>query len=334
MSSQRTERGTPETTPETTPGTTPGSTPGSAQGAGRGAGEDRIITRGERIMNLVNQVEGPSEPPPELMVRPRRTLVRLVKDAWGSRQIAVSLAERNLRVRYKQSLLGIAWALLTPLALTGVLWFAFTRLGRLDTGGIPYPIFVLSALIGWTFFTASISTAATSVIADKALLNKCAFARSVFPIASVAVAGFDALVSMVPLVLLLVILAVPIKATVVWAPLLLVILVVATFSWALLLSSVTVYVRDVRLILPVVIQVGMFLTPVAYSLDVIPDRWHPWYALVNPVGACLDMLRSAVLIGDAPPPEVLLPAAGGALVMLIVCAAVFQRLEGDMADVA
>jgi ABC-2 type transport system permease protein/lipopolysaccharide transport system permease protein len=259
----------------------------------------------------------------------------MLHSLWQARQIIRTITERNLRVRYKQSFLGFAWALLTPVGLLVGIIIVFNRVAGIDAGGgVPYPLFAYVGLLAWSFFSAGTSQGGNSVVNDKALLNKSRFPREVFPLSGVAVASVDTVMALVPLGILFVLEG---RAPAVTTPLAVVpILVLLAFTTgvALGLSAVIVYLRDVRLALPVLLQIGLFATPVAYGLDVVPAWGRMAYCFANPVAPVIDALRRTVLEGEMPRWDYLAAGSVSASVVLVGGYLLFKRLDGNFADVA
>ncbi|NYI07459.1 ABC transporter permease [Allostreptomyces psammosilenae] len=273
-------------------------------------------------------------PPPHTRFRRRITLAGTARELWGARELVRALAERDLRARYKQAVLGVGWAVMTPLLLMTVFTLVFSRVARVDTDGVPYPLFAYLGLISWTFFMTSVNQGAMSLATNLSLLNKVYCPREVFPIATLLVAGVDMLISLGVLALLFAVLTTAPAVTSLWAPLLLLIQIAFTLGVALILSVLVVYLRDVRHLLPVVMQIGLFATPVAYRLDSVPEAWRLPYVAVNPLGGVIDGYRSAVLYGHAPDAALTTTAAAGALTVLVLGYLLFKKLETGIADVA
>jgi ABC-2 type transport system permease protein/lipopolysaccharide transport system permease protein len=273
-------------------------------------------------------------PPPELRFRRRIGPLRAVRAVWKARELVRTLAEREVRARYKQALLGLAWALITPLALMVVFTLFFNRVARVQTGGVPYPLFAYLGLLPWTFFSTSVSQGGQSLIQNIPLLNKVAFPREVFPMASVTVAGLDSAVALVALGGLFVVYTFTPQLTSVWVPLLLLVQVAFTLGVTLIVSAVVVYLRDLRHALPVLLQVALFATPVAYGIDFIPGSIRTLYVVLNPLAAVIDGYRRTVLLGLGPDWNLLAPAMVSAFVMLVLGYLLFKRMEAGFADVA
>jgi ABC-2 type transport system permease protein/lipopolysaccharide transport system permease protein len=278
--------------------------------------------------------EPPAAPLPTWRYRRRYRAWALARAAWGSRALIWTLAEREIRVRYKQAVLGFAWAVVTPLILMAAFTVFFSRAAKLDTGPIPYPLFAFVGLIPWAFFSTSVAQGGLSLIANVPLLNKVSCPREVFPLASVSVAGLDSLISIGVLGLLFVWFGFSPPATIVWVPLILAVQVAFTIGVTLLVAAVVVYLRDLRHALPLMLQLGLFVTPVAFPLDVVPAQYRMLYVALNPLGAVIDAYRRVVLLGRPPVLELLGVAGVVAVVVLVGGYSMFKRLETGIADVA
>lgn len=273
-------------------------------------------------------------PPPELRYRPAVHLGAALREVWASRSLVRTLAERELRARYKQAALGFAWALVTPLGLMVAFTLFLNRYARVPTDGVPYPLFAYVGLVPWTFFSASLSAGGQSLLANVSLLNKVYCPREVFPLASVVVAAVDSAIALVALAALFVIYGEAPSALAVWVPLLLAVQLAFTLGVTLLFSAAVVYVRDLRHAMSLILQFGLFTTPVAFGIDVVPSAWRGLYSAVNPLAPVIDGYRRTVLLGRAPQWQLLAPGAVTAGVLLVAGYLVFKRLEGGLADVA
>lgn len=273
-------------------------------------------------------------PPPELRFRRRVALRSALSDLWRARELVRSLTERQLRARYKQASLGVAWAVITPLVYMIVFTLFFNRVAEVDTGGAPYALFSYIGLLPWTFFSTSVSQAALSLVTNMSLLNKVSCPREVFPLSSVASAGVDTAIATLVLGLLFVVTGYAPRATSVWIPVLALIGLAFTTAVSLVLGVLTVYLRDLRHVLPIFLQVGLFATPVAYGIEVVPANLRGVYSALNPIAPVIDGLRRAVLEGHAPRTGLVVIAALSSAVQLFVGYRVFKRLETGVADVA
>jgi ABC-type polysaccharide/polyol phosphate export permease len=276
-------------------------------------------------------IEGP---PPELIYR---RLVRpwaMLRELWGSRELVLVLAEREFRARYKQTKLGFAWSILTPILLMVVFSVFFQRVANVDTNGVPYPLFTYVALLPWTFFNDSVSKGATSITMNLSLVNKVYCPREVFPLSTVATAAFDTLIATGVLGLLFAAYTFMPTGGILWLPVLLAIQVAFTVGVSLVLSAIVVYFRDLRQVTPMALQLALFATPVAFGLDSIPSGWRPLYSAINPLVPVIDSYRQTILFGEAPPGGLLAIAAASAAVWLVGGYLLFKRLETGFADVA
>lgn len=280
------------------------------------------------------KAEPPAEPPPGRHFRRHLTTRAALSELWRSRELVRTLVERDLRVRYKQTVLGFAWSLLGPVMLMLVFTLFFQRAGHFDTDHVPYALFSYMALVPWTFFSEGVTLGSFSLISNVTLLNKVYCPREVFPIAAMATALFDTLVSSAVLIVLFGVYEYPPKLAALWVPLLIAIEVVFTLGVSLFASSVLVYLRDVRYVVPLAVQIGMFVSPVAYGFNVIPPHLRPGYAVLNPLGPILDGLRRTVLHNQAPQAGLLGLAALASVVWLVGSYRLFKRLEIGFADIA
>lgn len=274
-------------------------------------------------------------PPPEILYRHNLSFVSSMKELWKSRELIATLTERTLRGRYKQTFLGFAWSLITPLTLMVVFTVFLRRVAKIDTGGIPYPVFSYVGLLPWSFFSSAVTSSGQAIISNSTLLNKIYCPREVFPISMIASAAVDTMCALVALFVLFGVTGYGPTWGSLWVPLLTVLLLTFTLGVCLLLAAVTVYLRDLRHGLGIVLQLGLFATPVAYSLNtVIPSGWRLVYAAVNPLGPIIQGYRDAVLVGLNPIDGQLLVAAASSVVWAVVGYVVFKRMEPGFSDVA
>lgn len=273
-------------------------------------------------------------PPPGIRFRRRLGYRQAMRELWQARELTRTLLERDLRIRYKQTVLGFGWSIIGPVTFMLVFSVFFQRAGHFNTGGAPYPLFSYIALVPWTFFSEALTLGSGSLISNMSLMNKVYCPREVFPLANIAASGFDALVSTTVLILLFAIYRYPPAITSLWVPLLIVVLVVFTIGVTLFSAAVLIYLRDVRYVVPLVVQLGLFVTPVAYSLTVIPANLQPLYAIVNPLGPIIQDFRRTVLYGLSPEWSLLGLAALVSLAWLLGGYAIFKRLETGFADIA
>jgi ABC-type polysaccharide/polyol phosphate export permease len=273
-------------------------------------------------------------PPPELRFhRPIRP-VASVRELWRAGPLILILAERELRVRYKQAVLGVAWGVMTPLALMVVFTLFFQRVAKVDTNGAPYALFAYLGLLPWTFFSASVLHGGLSLADNVELLNKVYFPREVFPLGSLVVAGVDTVMSLLGLAVLFAITGFVPRAASIWVAPILLVQLAFTAGATMVASAVIVYLRDLKHALPIVLQLGLFATPVAYGFEVVPDRLSLVYSAVNPLGPVIDGYRRAVLFGRPPEWGPFAVAGISATLVLVLGYLAFKRMETGLADVA
>jgi len=238
---------------------------------------------------------------------------------------------REIRVRYKQSLLGVGWAILQPLALTIVFTFVFSHLVRIDTRGVPYPIFAYAALVPWTFFTTSLSFGIPSLVNNMNLVTKIYFPREVLPLASIGAAFLDFLIASLIFGGMLAFYRIWPGLRALWVIPLLAIQVTLTIAVTLIGSTVIVFFRDMRFVVPLLTQVWMYATPIVYPMDLVPERLQPYYFL-NPMAGIIDGYRRVLVIGQDPRLSALLPGAIVSLTLLLASYKGFKRAEPAFAD--
>jgi ABC-type polysaccharide/polyol phosphate export permease len=263
-------------------------------------------------------------------------LVFAARELWAYRELILTLAERDLRIRYKQAVLGIAWAVISPVMMMIAFTLIFSRVAHVKTGGVPYALFSYMGLLPWTFFSSALTAGGLSLVGNTPLLNKLYCPREVFPIAAILDAMVDAVIATFVLGALFPITGFAPKAQIYYLPLLLIVLLMFTLGVTLAVSALVVYMRDLRLVLPMVIQLGLFVSPVVYGPASISGS-HTFlvvYSILNPLVPVIDGLRSSVLHGL--PPDWSALGAGGAssFVILIGGFMLFKRLETGMADIA
>jgi ABC-type polysaccharide/polyol phosphate export permease len=273
-------------------------------------------------------------PPPELIFRRRLHPLAMLRELWSRHELVAVLSERDLRARYKQTKVGFAWALLTPFLLMVVFTVFFKRVADVRTGSVPYPLFSYVGLLAWTFFSGALSKGAVSITQNLTLLNKVYCPREVFPLASVAVAAVDTGIAVSILGILFVIYQFMPAATIVWVPLLILVQLAFTIGITVGMSALVVYFRDVRQVLPMLLQFGLFATPVGYGLEEMPRRWWPIYSALNPLVPVIDGYRRTILLGEPPKLDLLLIGGTTSVLFLIVGYLMFKKVEGGFADVA
>lgn len=238
---------------------------------------------------------------------------------------------REIRVRYKQSLLGIIWAILQPLALALVFTWVFSQVIHVDTGDVPYIIFSYTTLVPWTFFTTSISFGVPSLVNNMGLVGKIYFPREVLPLASIGAALLDYLVGSLILAGMLLVYHIWPGIYMLWVVPLLVLQIILTMGIALFGASIIVFFRDVRFVMPLVTQVWMYATPVVYPTDMVPERLRPYYFL-NPMAGIIDGYRRVLIMGEPPNLAAMVPGMVISLLIFVAGYILFKRVEPLFAD--
>lgn len=256
-----------------------------------------------------------------------------VRELWRYRELLLALMLRDVKVRYKQAVLGVAWAVLQPAMLMVVFTVFFARLGGLSSGDTPYPLFVLSGLIAWTFFSTAVTQAANSVVGSERLITKIYFPRLGVPFAAVGAAAFDFLIAFALLAVLMPFYNWAPSWQVVFLPLVVGILLLAAAGLGILLSALTVAYRDFRYVTPFLIQVGLYATPTIYmAVPADPSPTLKLWLTVNPLVAPIAGFR-ACLLGGPIPWDGLAVSAVVAVLLFVVGCLYFKKVEDSFADV-
>ena len=254
-------------------------------------------------------------------------------EIWSYRELLYFLVWRDVKVRYKQTALGAAWAVIQPFFTMVTFSLVFGRLAGIPSDNVPYPLFCFAALVPWTFFSAGLLQAANSLVSNTSLLKKVFFPRLVIPTASVVAMGVDFACAFVVLLAMMAYYGVAPSMRVVTLPFFVLLASVTALGAGLWLSALNVQFRDVKYVMPFLLQVWMFATPIAYPSSLIHDPWRLLYAL-NPMVGVVDGVRWAMLGTTSAPDATLLVSAGVALVLMISGAYYFRQAERSFADIA
>ena len=230
----------------------------------------------------------------ELVIEAGKTEGQYWKDIWHYRELFYFLAWKDILVRYKQTVIGIAWSLIRPLSTMIVFTIIFGKLAKLPSEGIPYPILVFAAMLPWQFFSNSLSESSNSLIANANLLSKIYFPRIIMPTSSVIVGLVDFLISFVILALLMIWYKFIPDWRIVTLPLFLVLALFSSLGFGLWIAALNVKYRDFRYIVPFIIQFGLYISPVGFSSSIIPGNWRLLYS-INPMVGVIDGFRWAIL---------------------------------------
>lgn len=270
--------------------------------------------------------------PETIHIRPSSGLAALnLGDLWTYRELVFFMIWRDIKVRYKQTFLGAAWAVIQPLLTMLIFNFVFGTVAKVPTDGVPYPIFSYTALLPWGLFTTALNTASRSLTANQNMVTKIYFPRLVLPLASVLGGLVDFAIAFVILIGLLFYYRVTPTAAVWTLPIFILLALITALGTALWLSAINVQYRDVNYVLPFLTQFWLFLTPVAYSAKVISEKWQMVYSL-NPMAGVVNGFRWALLGTDTGPGLTMAVSAGIALLVLISGLFYFRSMERTFAD--
>jgi lipopolysaccharide transport system permease protein len=271
--------------------------------------------------------------PPLVVIEPQRGWMSLgLRELWAYRELLYFLTWRDIKVRYKQTVLGASWAIIQPLATMVVFSLFFGRLAQMPSDGVPYPLFSLAALVPWTFFSNGITLSANSVVGSQNLVTKIYFPRLAIPLASVLSGLVDFVLAFGVLVLIMLYYGVTPTTRVFWLVPLIALACIAALGVGLWLSALNVQYRDVRYIVPFLAQFWLFATPVAYPSSLLAEKWQLVYAL-NPMVGVVEGFRWALLGTGTAPGAMILVSTAAALVVLGGGALYFRQMERTFADV-
>jgi lipopolysaccharide transport system permease protein len=231
-----------------------------------------------------------------IIIEPRRTIRHYWKDIWHYRELFAFLAWRDILVRYKQTVIGIAWSVIRPLLTMIVFTVIFGKLAKLPSDGVPYPILVYAAMLPWQFFSNALNESSNSLITNANLLSKVYFPRLIMPASSVIVSLIDFVISFVILILLMIWYQFLPDSRIILLPLFLCLAIFTSFGFGLWLAALNVKYRDFRYIVPFIVQLGLYISPVGFSSSIIPDKWRFLYSL-NPMVGVIDGFRWSLLGG-------------------------------------
>lgn len=270
---------------------------------------------------------------PLLVIEPSRGWVGLkLRELWEYRELVYFLVWRDVKVRYKQTVLGALWAIIQPLFSMLVFTIVFGRLAKMPSDGIPYPLFSYAALLPWNYFAQGLSSSSDSLVGSANLIRKVYFPRLAIPIAAVCGGVVDFLIAFSVLLLMMAWFGVAPTANVVWLPLFLLLALVTALGVGLWLSALNVQYRDVKYTVPFLVQFWMYATPIVYPSSLLPEPWKTLYGL-NPMAGVVEGFRWALLGVKTPPGPMLWLSAAAAVLLLISGAYFFRRMEKTFADV-
>lgn len=270
---------------------------------------------------------------PIIRIEPSKGWVSLkLKELWEYRELLYFLIWRDVKVKYKQTVLGAAWAIIQPFFTMVVFSLFFGRLAKVPSDGIPYPIFAYAALVPWTFFANGLNQASNSLVSSANLIKKVYFPRLAIPIATVSSGIVDFIIAFIMLIGMMIYFGFVPTTNVFWLPLLLLLALITSLGVSLWLSSMNVQFRDVRYIIPFLTQLWLFATPIAYPSSLLSEPWRTIYG-INPMVGVVEGFRWALLGTHTAPGPIVIVSSIVAITLLISGALYFRRMEKTFADV-
>ncbi len=274
----------------------------------------------------------PTSDPPPLVIEAGQIERNYWRDLWRYRELTGFLAWRDIKVRYKQAVLGISWAVIQPAVQTILLTFVFGKLAKMPAGDVPYPLIVLCGLLPWQLFTSAFNGAGSSLVGNSSLISKIYFPRLVVPISTLAVALVDFGIMLALAIPLVIIFVGSLGWQLLFLPLFVLLALVIALGAGLWITALTVRFRDFRFITPFIVQIGMFVTPVGYRTDFLPN-WRDLLAL-NPLAGVVDGVRWSLLAGRT---DIYLPGLAmsvtTAVILMLTGVWYFRRTERQFADI-
>jgi len=253
-------------------------------------------------------------------------------ELWGYREVLFALTARYFKVKYKQAAIGIGWTVVQPLVAALLFSVFLGRFAHLPSEHVSYFVFALAGMVGWSFFSSAVASAADSIIRDQTVLRKVYFPREALPLAAVGAALADLPAALVLLLIAATVSGIRPSLTWLLLPLPILILILSAVGLGMVMATLNVYYRDVRYALPFLLQAMLFSTPIVYSIQLVPDKWRLLYGTLNPVATAVEDIRRLVLHGTWPDP---LRNAGAMLTILVVLSLgyyLLKTLERDFAD--
>jgi lipopolysaccharide transport system permease protein len=269
----------------------------------------------------------------KLVIEKRSSLLDLDWAAlWEYRELLYALVAREIKVRYKQTAIGVCWVLLQPLVTMVIFAVIFGQLAKMPSDGVWYPIFALTGLLPWTYFSESITRSGGSLVSNSNLVTKIYFPRILLPLSMIVAPLVDLALSLVLLFGLLMYAGIPITWKVITLPVFILVAMLTALGVSLFVSATNVRYRDVAYAIPFVIQVWMFVSPIVYPVSLVPEQWRPLYSL-NPMVGVIEGFRWALLGQTAPDPVIMAASALVFFIVLIAGLVYFRRMERQFADV-
>jgi lipopolysaccharide transport system permease protein len=286
------------------------------------------------MIALRKQLDVPSDEPAITLVQPSTTWVPLkLSELWDYRELLFFFVWADLKVRYKQTVLGAAWAVIQPFFTMVVFSIFFGRLAGVSSDGVPYPVFAYTALVPWTYFATSLSNASNSLLNARAVITKVYFPRLLLPISSTLTGLVDFAIAFSVVVVLMFYYGIVPSLAVLALPFFVILAAATALSLSLWLAALNAEYRDIRYVVPFLLQIWLFLTPVAYSGNLVPERWQTIYGL-NPMAGVIEGFRWALLGQERVSWSLVLVSTLMVVALLIGGLFYFRRMERSFVDVA
>lgn len=255
-----------------------------------------------------------------------------IDNLWNFRELLIAFTFREIKIRYKQTILGASWAILQPAALTIIFSLVFGLFLKVNSGSVPYPIFSYSALLPWTFFTTAISFGALSVVNNGNLVTKVYFPREILPLSAVGAAFIDFLAASVIFLFMFFVYKITLSAAFLYVLLIFPSILLLTCGISFILSALNVMFRDIRFVVPLILQIWLYLSPVIYSMDQVPEKFRKFYIL-NPMAPLIQSFRDVTVFGKSPNVGELTLAIIVSVLIFILGYLFFKAKEKKFADI-
>lgn len=254
-----------------------------------------------------------------------------LKELWDYRELLYFFVWRDVKVRYKQTFIGVLWVVLQPLLTMGVFTLFFGRLAKLPSDGLPYPVFYFAALVPWAYFSTALQSCTNIVVDNQRVITKVYFPRLVLPLSAVVSGLVDFAIGFGVLLVVTAIYGIKPTLAILWLPILLLLAVLTALGVGLWMSALNALYRDVRYVVPFLVQFWMFASPIAYPSSLVPERWRWLYGL-NPMAGVIEGFRWALTGHGVVPGPLMLASASAVMVVAVGGLLFFQRMEGAVAD--
>lgn len=295
-------------------------------------GQTQSVQPVRQVESDLNKSLVTAEPERHTLIKSEEAGVQLnLSELWYYRELLYFLTLRDIKVRYKQTLMGLAWVIIQPLTTMLIFTLVFNRFVRFDAGPLPYPLFALSGLLLWLFFANAVTNSTHSLVSNANLITKVYFPRMFIPAASVGAGLVDLAVAFLLLIVLVFYYGVTLTSDLLLLPLFILMMTLLALGVGLLSAALTVKYRDLRHALPFIIQLWMFASPVIYPASIVPEKWK-WLLTINPVAGIIEGFRAS-LAGGAYNWKHLSISAVITLLLLVCSVYVFRRFEDTFADV-